>query len=669
MKTIYIVDTPWTDFGLDYYRLCNKNKNTLATYGLHYMYTSQVKNLDLNIQCNITAGLSNTKDGTDINKLLKDELSKFEAWAQQSSEDILFCLPYIGLDTTLCRILSSGIFPCLSHYKIQVVQLYCNLDIYVEGMIRTIGVSAQQTFEEIVKSWIASPYAYPALQYEKIIQASGQPPRILFIDDTQGPDAPQFFQALDRNIPAEELTPLCPTSLADRHSARFRDYFKSISKLDGGPNYEEISTALQNIGVQSWSDMQTWMPPSLLAQLRQASSAEISGLSLHANYCKKERPTSSGEDKDWHPYEKLPEDIRIRLFAKLMQTESLIRSKMEKASSCRWQYEKLSSTEKKFFPNPNTPQKIGKEPILSVLTLANNHATMIAENIESILAQKTTFPIQHIIVDNGSTDGTKEVITSYAKKYPTIIPILLSDPASKGENLKILFEQCRSTYAALCDGDDYFTDPDKLQTQVNFLERNPNCSICFHPVNVVYEDGSPSHLYPPDTLLPGGVKLLYTLRDLLSANFIQTNSVVYRWRFRNGLPDWFDPSLLPGDWYWHLLHAETGAIGYLRKPMSAYRRHAASLYALAEKDHVAHRHRHGLQELRMYTVCNTHFHGQYFKEFCRLARGVFADFVQDYLKTKDDGLLQEGIAAAPEFARDFLSLLASQNMYLPLSKG
>ena len=105
-----------------------------------------------------------------------------------------------------------------------------------------------------------------------------------------------------------------------------------------------------------------------------------------------------------------------------------------------------------------------------------------------------------------------------------------------------------------------------------------------------------------------------------------------------------------------------GSIGYLNKPMSVYRRHKASLYALAEKNHIAHRHRYGLQELHMYTVCNTHFHGRYHKEFSRLARGVFADLVQDYLKTKDDSLLQEGIAAAPDFAKDFLELLSNQNM-------
>ena len=130
--------------------------------------------------------------------------------------------------------------------------------------------------------------------------------------------------------------------------------------------------------------------------------------------------------------------------------------------------------------------------------------------------------------------------------------------------------------------------------------------------------------------------------------------IMYRWRFRQGLPDWFDATLVPGDWYWHLLHAETGQIGYMRDHMSVYRRHSASLYSTAEKSHVEHRAAYGLEELRTYNVCNKHFKGRYYKDFCRLATGVFADFLQLYIETDDDTLLNRGIALCPDFAKDFL---------------
>lgn len=305
------------------------------------------------------------------------------------------------------------------------------------------------------------------------------------------------------------------------------------------------------------------------------------------------------------------------------------------------------------------------EPLLSVLTLAYNQAAYIGEAIESVLAQQTSFPVEHIIVDHGSTDGTREIIADYANKHASIRPVFLTRQGGSGANVRALFSRCRSRYAALCDGDDYFTDPLKLQKQVDFLEAHPECALCFHPVDVLYENGAPSRVYPPEGLLPGGVRNFYTIKDLLSANLIQTNSVVYRWRFTEGLPDWFDATLIPGDWYWHLLHAETGLIGYLREHMAVYRRHATSLYATAEGDHVTHRNAHGLNELRFYGVCNKHFCGRFYKDLQRLATGVFADFLQIFINEGDDTLLQQGCSLCPDFGRDFLAQVRIQKGNAP----
>lgn len=480
-----------------------------------------------------------------------------------------------------------------------------------------------------------------------------------------------LLQYLDRTIPSTELYPLRGTAIYDRHTFTFAHWLNDICHTHSAPTWKEITTQLATMSPQPWSDTRTWAPPKVLKEIDTISKDENCKLARQIFHRDTlfEHPWHY-QQKNWEPYKGLPAEIRTQLLTYLRDASSDIWTKLQANFSCRWQYTLLPPEEKQLFPDPNSPEQLAREPLVSVLTLTRNQASMIAENMESVLAQKTRFPFQHIIVDDGSDDGTQDIITEYAARHPRIIkPILLRRKAPHGENVRALFEQCRSKYAVLCDGDDYFTDPGKLQTQVDFMERNPDCAICFHPVSVVYEDGSPTKIYPPANLLPGGEHLWYSLRDLLISNFIQTNSVMYRWRFQNGLPDWFDPTLIPGDWYWHLLHAETGKIAYLRKPMSAYRRHAASLYARAEKDHVAHRHEHGLNELKTYSVCNAHFRNRYYNDFSRLARGVFADFVQDYLKTKDDSLLQKGIAAAPDFAKDFLSLLASQNMHLPPTKG
>lgn len=296
-------------------------------------------------------------------------------------------------------------------------------------------------------------------------------------------------------------------------------------------------------------------------------------------------------------------------------------------------------------------------PVLSVLTLSYNQEKYIGECLESVLSQKTDFPVQHIVVDDGSSDATADIILGYARKYSRIVPIFLKRPRRAGENVRLLFSACRSPYAALCDGDDYFTDPLKLQKQVDFLKANPHCSICFHPVDVVYEDGRESRIYPTPDMLTRPAGENYTLRDLLRANLMQTNSVVYRWRFAEGLPVWFKPDLVPGDWYWHVLHAEKGDIGFLPERMAAYRRHAASLYASAEVHHTSHRLIHGMRELEVYDTLDRHFRRKLHKEFSGLADGVFADLTSYYAETGDDGPLIRACESWPMLGRDFLNKL------------
>lgn len=671
MNKLYLTIIPGTDFFFYYYLLCARNQQFLKQQKLHYLFTKNIWNcIPSHQHIHAQLFLAARKTPGAIEEL-KRLLMPFEHLAAQTHEDILLCFDagFSGIIRLFQKIITSCDFPALSCYELQIVHLLCPQEEEFEGCGRFLGPNPQISQEKRLENYLSSCKTSLDQLYAESCEVSTLPPKILLADQTTHPNPEDFFRQLDREwtkgaVQPDEIT------LLDRHASAFFHSLADTIKLHGTPPPIDTAAALHQIGLQHWSDSCTWASPDILQEIRSASKAGNQRLAqqLFKRNELFEKPCTLPHT--WTPYQGLSPELHVQILVKLMEESPLIRCKLEDAFSCRWQYTLLPPKEKKLFPDPNSPQVLAQEPLVSVLTLTRNQASMIGENIESILAQKTRFPFQHIIVDDGSKDGTQDIITEYAARYPRLIkPILLKHKAPHGENVRALFEQCRSKYAVLCDGDDYFTDPGKLQTQVDFMERNPDCALCFHPVSVVYEDGTPTKTYPPADLLPGGERLWYSLRDLLISNFIQTNSVMYRWRFQDGLPEWFDPTLIPGDWYWHLLHAETGKIAYLHKPMSAYRRHAASLYAHAEKDHVAHRHEHGLNELRAYNVCNAHFRNRYYKDFSRLARGVFADFVQDYLKTKDDSLLQEGIAAAPDFARDFLSLLASQNMHLPPSRG
>ena len=297
-------------------------------------------------------------------------------------------------------------------------------------------------------------------------------------------------------------------------------------------------------------------------------------------------------------------------------------------------------------------------PKLSVLTLTYNHASYIEANIKSVIAQNTNVPIQHIIADDGSDDGTQDIVLSYADKYPHIVPVFQRQRSYGPANIRALFEAARSPYVALCDGDDYFTDPNKLQIQMDFLDAHPDCALCFHQVRVTYEDDpSRERLYPPLEEMPRGVRQFYYLSDLIKCNLIQTNSAMYRWRFKDGVPTWFRPDLFPGDWYWHLLHAEKGKIGFINKVMSVYRRQSASAYYLTEVNRLQHRHTVGLQELEAYDVVNMHFKRRFEPIIRDLANGVLADCLLYSNEIDDESVFFGIVDKYPYFAKHFLDSL------------
>ncbi len=138
--------------------------------------------------------------------------------------------------------------------------------------------------------------------------------------------------------------------------------------------------------------------------------------------------------------------------------------------------------------------------MVSVCCLAYNHESYIRQTIEGFLIQKTTFPIEIIIHDDASTDQTAVIIQEYYNRFPEIIvPIFQTENQySKGirPSPTFVWPKARGKYIALCEGDDYWTDPDKLQKQVDFLEAHYDFAICFHEVGVRCNDEStPSHIY------------------------------------------------------------------------------------------------------------------------------------------------------------------------------
>jgi glycosyltransferase involved in cell wall biosynthesis len=125
------------------------------------------------------------------------------------------------------------------------------------------------------------------------------------------------------------------------------------------------------------------------------------------------------------------------------------------------------------------------EPLVSAHMIAYNHAPYIAEAIEGVLQQKTNFPFELVIGEDCSTDGTREIVFEYQKKYPDIIRVVTSDKNVGGKkNSYRTMKACRGRYIAFCEGDDYWHHPEKLQKQVNYMESHPECGLVYSRYDV-----------------------------------------------------------------------------------------------------------------------------------------------------------------------------------------
>lgn len=126
-----------------------------------------------------------------------------------------------------------------------------------------------------------------------------------------------------------------------------------------------------------------------------------------------------------------------------------------------------------------------KEPLVSVKMITYNHAPYIAQAIEGVLHQKTNFPFELVIGEDCSTDGTREIVLEYQKKYPDIIRVITSEQNVGARMNGYRTEKaCRGKYVTYCEGDDYWHNPYKLQKQVNYLENHAECGLVFSDYDV-----------------------------------------------------------------------------------------------------------------------------------------------------------------------------------------
>jgi len=224
-----------------------------------------------------------------------------------------------------------------------------------------------------------------------------------------------------------------------------------------------------------------------------------------------------------------------------------------------------------------------KPIVVSICCITYNHESFIAQAIEGFLMQKTNFNFEIIIGDDCSIDNNRKVINSYIKKHPGRIKLLSSETnIGPHRNMFRCIAAAKGQYIAKCEGDDYWSDPRKLQKQVDFLQKNPSYIICCHYTRVVDIKGNTIHV----DLNPQPLK--YSFLDLLIGKQMETKTATIMYQNTPVVNKIFSEpwylNCFAGDKFFKLWATRnTGrSIYVMPEVMSCYRNHPGGIWSMID---------------------------------------------------------------------------------------
>ena len=226
---------------------------------------------------------------------------------------------------------------------------------------------------------------------------------------------------------------------------------------------------------------------------------------------------------------------------------------------------------------------MSEKAAISVIMLTYNHAPYLQEAIEGVLSQKTNCKVELIICNDCSPDYSDEIIKPYAEKYPEIIRYFKHEKnIGFEENQRFAFQHCEGKYIAYCEGDDYWTDDNKLQFQFDFLENNPDFVITtarnqlLEQENKTFTNDGKDHLFGEKAFID------YTQSSFFHERPTQTFTYLIRRKFLD--LKWIDiyPNYRDLYYFYHLL--EFGKGRAFNKIVGVYRLHEGGVYSSLETE-------------------------------------------------------------------------------------
>lgn len=254
---------------------------------------------------------------------------------------------------------------------------------------------------------------------------------------------------------------------------------------------------------------------------------------------------------------------------------------------------------------------MAKEIMVSIECTSYNHEEFIAEALDSMLMQRTNFAYEILVHDDASTDRTAEIIRSYEQKYPEIVkPIYQTENQySKGVLVELFnLERAKGKYLAICEGDDYWTDPDKLQKQVDYMEAHPECSMCVHAAERVSAVTGKT----VSAMRPSHRNKAYTVEEVIEGggDLFATNSIVYSFEKIPKMPEYYLNATI-GDYPLVICGALSGSIYYMDRNMAAYRVEVKGSWTAVQVSDVAKKQKHLQEVAAMLDEINAYTHYKY----------------------------------------------------------
>lgn len=218
-----------------------------------------------------------------------------------------------------------------------------------------------------------------------------------------------------------------------------------------------------------------------------------------------------------------------------------------------------------------------REPLLSIVCLAYNHASFIKETLDGFLQQQTNFPFEIIVHDDASTDTTAAIIGEYAERYPSVIKPIYQTENQYRQGVPFstrLFAQARGKYIAYCEGDDYWTDPHKLQIQVDFLEQHRDYVMTYHDAFMFNSQGVVRSPH-----MQGRFRRDASARQLMQARPVSTLTACFRNLMHELPPELHGVEVLDICW-WSLLGAYGKGKFIAEIRPAAYRIHEGGIFSM-----------------------------------------------------------------------------------------